>query len=131
MKEIDIKEEKLNKALLKRALGYNSKEVIEEYVNGDNGVVLSKKKVTTKPVPPDTTALKILLDFSGGELSEMTDEQLLEEKERLLAELFQQSIKEEKSCKKTKNKLTSQKSDGKKKSLKKCKKTSNAEENSV
>ncbi len=39
-------------ALLKRALGYEYKEVSEKYENG----ILTEKKVTTKQVVPDTTA---------------------------------------------------------------------------
>ncbi len=104
MKEKDIKEKKVRKALVKRALGYDSEEVIEEYVKTDEGVVLTKKKVTRKNVPPDVTALKILLECGGEDVSLMTTEQLEQERERLLLELAQKQKKEEKNCKKTTSK---------------------------
>ena len=108
MKEKDIKETKLKKALIKRALGYDSEEVIEEYVKTEEGVVLNKKKVTIKSVPPDVSALKLLLDYAPEPLSSMTEEQLILEKERLLKELNEKQNKEDKKCKantaKTKNK---------------------------
>ncbi len=110
MREKDIKEKKLKKALIKRALGYDSEEVIEEYVKTEEGVVLNKKKVTIKSVPPDVSALKILLDYSSEPLSSMTEEQLNKEKERLLNELLKKQEKEEeKNCKASKSKKKSKK----------------------
>ena len=53
---------KIEKSLLKKALGYQYKEVIEEYVIGEDGEKLSKKKVTTKDLPPDISAVKLLLE---------------------------------------------------------------------
>ena len=82
--------EQLETALVKKALGYNAKETVEEYVSGEEGEIkLAKKKVTTKNVPPDITALKILLEEKVEPLSELTDEQLEEEKQRLLKLLNQ------------------------------------------
>ena len=101
MKEKDIKDQKVKKALIKRALGYDSEEVVEEYVKTEDGVVLSKKKVTIKNVPPDVSALKILIDAFGEDLSSLTKEQLELEKERLLLELNEKQKKENKKCKKT------------------------------
>ena len=75
----------LEQALIKKALGYDATEVVEEYVGDDDGEVkLSKKKVTTKNVPPDMTALKILLDSHHKEVCDMTDQELYDEKLRLL-----------------------------------------------
>ena len=72
-------------ALIKKALGYDATEVVEEYVSSEEGEIkLTKKKVTKKNVPPDMAALKILLDENDKPISEMTDEQLKEEKARLL-----------------------------------------------
>ena len=72
-------------ALVKKALGYDATEVVEEYVSSEEGEIkLTKKKVTKKNVPPDMAALKILLDENDKPISEMTDEQLKEEKARLL-----------------------------------------------
>ena len=79
------------KALIKKALGYDYKEVVEEYVSSDEGEIrLSKKKVTKKNVPPDISAIKLLLDDMPS-VSQMSDEELEKEKERLL-----ELIKEEK-----------------------------------
>ena len=78
--------DKIKKALLKKALGYTSTEVIEEYTNTDEGMILQKKKVTSKDIPPDLASFKALIDSQDtkGEFDDMTDEQLLEEKEKLL-----------------------------------------------
>ena len=58
---------------------------MEEYVSGEEGEIkLTKKKVTKKNVPPDLTAIKLLMGEDSLALSEMTDEELEKEKERLL-----------------------------------------------
>ena len=79
-------EQDLKQAIIKRALGYDATEVVEEFAQGEQGEVkLTKRKVTTKSVPPDITALKLLIDeWAVKPLNEMTDEQLEEEKRRLL-----------------------------------------------
>ena len=79
-------EKKIRSALLKKALGYNFKEVTEEYTGGEDGdIKLSKKRVVTKNVPPDMAAIKYLIEGKdSAPLSEMTDEQLHAEKERLV-----------------------------------------------
>ena len=90
-------------ALVKKALGYDATEVVEEYVSDDAGEVkLTKKKVTKKNVPPDLTALKMLLDQTEVAVSEMTDEQLEEEKQRLLKLLSEFNEKEKKIANKKK-----------------------------
>ena len=87
------KQKQIEKALLKKALGYQAKEVVEEFMSDkESGLdVLVKKKCTTKDVPPDVTAIKILLSYydekTFEELENMTDEELLKEKVRLLLEL--------------------------------------------
>lgn len=87
-------------ALVKKALGYDVKEIIEEYSGEKDGEVrLIKKKVTIKNVPPDVSALKILLDESESSLETLTDEQLIEEKTRLLNLLNEYDQKEQKNCK--------------------------------
>lgn len=78
---------KIRKALLKRALGYDTSEVVEEYAKNDDDMTVVRKKITTKNVPPDISAAKILLDDiekTKTDLSELGDEQLLAEKNRLL-----------------------------------------------
>lgn len=92
---------KYKTALIKKALGYDATEVVEEYVSDDSGEVkLTKKKITKKNVPPDLTALKMLLDQTEIAVSEMTDEQLEEEKQRLLQLLNEFNEKEKKIAKK-------------------------------
>ena len=84
-------EEKLKSALIKKAIGFNSTEVTEEYAVDDSGEIkLTKKKVTKKNVPPDMTAIKILID-DVTPIGEMTDEQLEKEKQRLLELLKRQN----------------------------------------
>lgn len=95
----------INSALLKKALGFDVREIVEEYaLDGDGEVKLSKKKITTKCVPPDVAALKMLLD-KAVPLSEYTDEQLEKEKERLLKSLLnaEKKNKEKTNCKKKKS----------------------------
>lgn len=78
--------EKIKKALLKKALGYTATEVIEEYTNTDEGMVLQKKKITSKDIPPDLASFKALLENNSakGEFDDLSDEQLIEEKNKLL-----------------------------------------------
>ena len=75
----------LENALIKKALGYDATEIVEEYSSDNEGEVrLLKKKITTKNVPPDMTALKFLLDEGTKDLTQMSDEELFAEKIRLL-----------------------------------------------
>ena len=48
--------DKIQKALLKRALGYDSSETVEEYAKSGDDMAIVRKKITTKNVPPDITA---------------------------------------------------------------------------
>ncbi len=95
----------INSALLKKALGFDAQEVVEEYALDSEGEIkLSKKKVTTKCVPPDVSALKMLMEASEP-LSSYTDEELETEKQRLLKILGQseKKNKEKTNCKKKRN----------------------------
>ena len=75
----------IESALVKKALGYDATETVEEYAETSDGEVkLTKKKVTVKNVPPDMSALKYLLEERQKQVGDMTDEQLKEEKIRLL-----------------------------------------------
>lgn len=93
-----MNEEEIKNALLKKALGYESDEIVEEYTTDENGnSILSKRKITKKFNPPDINALRFLLeqsDLSNDEISKMSDKQLLQEKHRLL-QLLKQKEKEE------------------------------------
>lgn len=79
--------ERLEKALLKKALGYTTKEVSEEYSKVDDDLVLSKRKLNTKSYPPDLASLQLMLarlDKDDEEYKNMTDSELLQERERLI-----------------------------------------------
>lgn len=80
-------------AVLKRARGYEAKEVVEEYAVVDGALELVKKKITTKDVPPDMTAAKLI--FDSGNVSDLTDEQLEKEKQRLIKELVLENDNED------------------------------------
>lgn len=95
----------INSALLKKALGFDAKEIVEEYASdGDGEIRLSKKKITIKCVPPDVAALKMILERETP-LSGYTDEELEEEKRRLIEVIrkSEKNKKEKTNCKKTKN----------------------------
>ncbi|MBP3619749.1 MAG: hypothetical protein J6J24_03715 [Clostridia bacterium] len=96
-----MNDEEIKQALFKRAVGYESDEVIEEYTSDENGnPILSKRKITKKFNPPDIAALRFLLEqgqVSDDEISKMTDKQLLQEKERLL-QLLKQKEKDDENA---------------------------------
>lgn len=81
-------EDKIRKALLKKALGYSADEVVEEYALDDGEEKLVKKKVTKKHFGPDVSAVKILLERYYQTYQEkialMSDEELEKEEKRLL-----------------------------------------------
>ena len=84
-KKKTVSKDELIAVLIKKALGYDVTEVVEEYVSGEEGDIrLTKKKVTVKNVPPDLSALKLLIDESDTPIESMTDEELEKEKERLM-----------------------------------------------
>ncbi len=72
-------------AVVKRACGYAAQETVEEFAVVDGSLELVKRKITTKDVPPDMAAAKML--FESGDVSDLTDEQLEKERTRLIKEL--------------------------------------------
>ena len=78
-----MSEEEIREALKRRALGFESDEVVEEYGFSEGEAVLVKRKVTKKVVPPDIQAAKLLLEEERP-LCELSDEALAAEKKRLL-----------------------------------------------
>ncbi len=56
----------------------------------DGEYKLVKRKVTTREIPPDIKAVKLLLD--GGNDENFSDEELEEEKQRLLKLLKEKKI---------------------------------------
>ena len=102
MKENVLNDGKVKAALVKKALGYDATEIVEEYVTCDEGdVKLSKKKVTKKNVPPDMTALKMLIEEDSAPVFEMSDEELQAEMNRLLLLLEKTKKKKENKIEKT------------------------------
>ncbi len=79
----------VEEALLRRAVGYEATETVEEYAECDGEVKLVKRKVSKKNIPPDVAAVKMILEQNGVAVADMTDEQLEAEKTRLLKLLSQ------------------------------------------
>lgn len=76
-------EDKSVKQALKRcAVGFETGEVVEEFVMEGGELRLVKKKVTRRDIPPDIKAVKMLLD--GDNVSQLSEEELESERERLL-----------------------------------------------
>ena len=61
--------------------------MVEEFSIEDGELKLVKKKVTKRQIPPDIKAVKLLMEERG----EPTDEELEEEKQRLLNMLDKQN----------------------------------------
>ncbi len=90
MINIDKIKEDVIKSLIKKAKGYSYNEECSEFVYTDEGEKLQKKKVTTKVVPPDITALKNALDLLKDDnnlIETLTDEELNEQINTILKEL--------------------------------------------
>lgn len=85
-----MERKEIEKALKKVALGFSTEEVTEEYGVEDGEVKLLKRRETRKEIPPDLKAVKLLLEESLN-VTEMTDEELEEEKIRLLKLLKEES----------------------------------------
>ncbi|MBO5021962.1 MAG: hypothetical protein J6C53_00575 [Clostridia bacterium] len=91
--EVDVKDEdKIKQALLKKALGYQASDVVEEYSIDDTGKpVLSKKKITKKHYGADISAVKVLLErfykTYDQQVLGMSDEALAEERLALLQQM--------------------------------------------
>ena len=75
--------------LMKKANVYDVEEVVEEYSDVNGELVLTKKKVTHKHIPPDSTLLKILL-----ESKESTEDDLENCSEEELKEMLKNIIEE-------------------------------------
>ena len=94
---------KIDEALMKVALGYSVEEVTEEYAEVDGELRLTKRKETKKDVPPDLKAVQMLLSSAEDRVSELSDEELEEEKERLLKLLQSEKKTEKKKTKQVKS----------------------------
>ena len=77
---------KITQALIKKAIGFDCIETIEEFSESEGEMRLLKRKVTTKVVPPDVSAAKLLMEMQTEEkdVADMTDEELEKERIRLI-----------------------------------------------
>ena len=82
-------QQKLTDALIKKAVGYVSKEWVDELVPDPDTLEMKivRRKVTKKQVAPDLNAAKLLFEITGDktfDLYAMSDEQLHEQRQKLL-----------------------------------------------
>lgn len=79
-------QKKIKKALLDKALGYTTQEIIEEYGMSGEEFVLQKRKTSTKTYPPDLSALQLLLEEKEVEnkYQNFSNDELEKEKQRLI-----------------------------------------------
>jgi len=87
IKSSDGSKENVKEALIRKALGYEVEEIVEEYAQVEGKLELIKKKVNSKYYPPDLSAIEFALSTFGNiqdEYSNYTDEELLQEKEDLI-----------------------------------------------
>lgn len=82
----------MNDVLMKVAKGCRVAEVTEEYAEVDGQMKLTKRKKTSRDIPPDLKAVQILLGTGTEHVSRLSDEELEREKERLL-EALQTKVK--------------------------------------
>lgn len=83
------KEDLIKRTLFKKANGFVLEEISEEYAKeeDDKTMKLIKRKVITKEVAPDISAIKVLIElneFNSSFYKNMTDEELINEKNRLI-----------------------------------------------
>lgn len=91
-----MRRKKIDSILMKKATGYFVEEKVEEF---DRENEVTKRKISKKYIPPDTTAIKAVLERSEeNPLEGYTDAQLAELKNRLLAELKEINSKEAKNA---------------------------------
>lgn len=81
-------DEKIRAALLKVALGFRVEEVTEEFDARDGEMKLVRRRETHKDIPPDLKAAKLLME--GTDLSSLSEEQLEEERAKLIRALSQE-----------------------------------------
>lgn len=86
-----MSDEEIKKALIKCAVGFDTSEIVEEYTVDEGELKLVKRKVTKRDVPPDIKAVKMLLD-GEADASQMSDEELEERREKLIAMLKEEGI---------------------------------------
>ena len=85
-------------AVRKKAVGYTAEECVEEYGVSEGQLTLCKRKITVKEVPPDLSAVKMLMDLDEANPYEnMSEEELENEKNRLLQLLKEKEYETDKN----------------------------------
>ena len=84
------KDDSLEKALKKCAVGFDTSEIVEEFAVQDGELKLVKRKVTRRDIPPDIKAVKMLLDDRREE--DFSDEELSAEREKLIKMLKEEDF---------------------------------------
>ena len=90
-----MSEQEIKNAIMKVALGYSLEEVTEEYGVEDGELKLVKRKETKKDVPPDLKAVKLLME--DKDYSVLSDEELEQEKQKLLKRLKEEECETQKN----------------------------------
>ena len=78
---------KLLQAARRKAMGYRTTEEVEEYAVVEGEMTPVRRKVTVKEVPPDMTAMKLLLEY--GQRQNDGDATTREELESVRRELIE------------------------------------------
>jgi len=73
--------------LIKKAKGYYYDEITEERAIVNDQLIMVRQKIKTKHIPPDTTAVKLLMGQNQTNLDLLDLEGLTLEKNKLLKEL--------------------------------------------
>lgn len=94
---MDLQDSKvLRSSIIKKALGYNVDEVTEEFaLKDDNNLALVKRKVSTKHIPPDYSAFKVLCEYFGeadDDISSLSDEELNKSIKQLITSLSEEDL---------------------------------------
>jgi len=76
--------QKLKEVLIKKACGYETEEVVDEYALENGRPVLLKQKINKKTIAPDLAAIKLLIEQTGDEYEELSEEELIKERDRLI-----------------------------------------------
>lgn len=85
------KDDDLEQALKKCAVGFDTSETVEEFAVQDGEMKLVKRKVTRRDIPPDIKAVKMLLD-ERPDLGQLSDEELAAERQKLLKMLKEEDF---------------------------------------
>ena len=85
------KDNELEQALKKCAVGFETGETVEEFAVQDGELRLVKRKVTRRDIPPDIKAVKMLLDERPDDAS-LSDEELAAERGKLLKMLKEEDF---------------------------------------